>query len=360
MFRGFFGNKVMDKALEKKLNSSIKSIFLSTNTKDYGDWDFRAYDSLNSLIDENKCIITSKVENFIASPIFVSDIPTASIFGYTNKSKIFLLIVKFLSYIFGSKRSGLKETKLNFSEIEKHGALPLLIKYPMPKTGNPLPIKMKSCSFTNRYLRHIYFLYIFKSKLGSFFKKKKFLTLDIGSSYGCFQSLLKKEFSFSKHILVDIPGQLILAEYYLNTEFPNARIAGLSVTSKMKEIHENFIDEYDFILIAAPEYDKLKIDKIDLVTNFISFSEMERKWFDEYISSNPFKKADFFYTANRYDSYPTYSSDITISDFPLQNYKKIYSRTLPILKYYFRSRFLFFTKKFRYSSEILHFIGQRK
>ena len=347
----------MNQQLILTLNKSIKNILSNKIKTDYGDWESRALEELVKIVDNKQNIIESKIKNFIGSNIYISDSPSASIRGFSSNSKWFLLLMRLLQIVTGAKRGEVKEAKITFNTL-KDNALELLKKHPMPKTGNPFKVYYKNTSFTNRYLRHIYFLSTFKENLSSKFSDD-ILTMDIGASYGTFQCLLKKEIPKSRHILVDIPGQLILAQYYLQTEFLNAKIASIVDVGAEDKINEQFIKKYDFVLLPANEYNKLAINNIDLLTNFVSFVEMPKEWFDIYKNSQAFISAKYFYTVNRYDSYPTYTSNTTILDFPIDKYQKILFRTLPILQYYYSGKALFFSQKQHYPSYLFEFIGKK-
>jgi len=345
--------------LFKRLNQSLEVITSGSKKNNFGDWEDRSINELKKFVDLDKnVVIKDKIINFIANIIFVSDSTSNNIRGYYSNSWWFFLFHKLFSLISAARRGGVKAAKIDFNVLRKNNKLDLLNKYPMPVTGNPCMISYKGYKFTNRYIRHIYFFSIFKEHLEQHLPKN-LLVLDIGPGYGTFQSLIKKEFPKSKHILVDIPGQLLLAEYYLQIEFPYAKVATIADVNAQDKINQDFIECYDFILIPADQYTKLYTDKIDLVTNFVSFIEMPKYWFDLYTNSTPFKTAEFFYTVNRYDSYPTYSSGITIMDFPFENYEKLFFRSLPILKYYFSSMLFFIAIKKRYPSELFQFIGRR-
>jgi len=353
----------MDKKLIKELNQSIelirKSEIKERKENDYGDWEVRAFSELEKLIDSGGRIIESKLESFIWKGIYVTDQPSTTIKGVTYNNIFFKALLKILSFVSGAKRSGVNETRCTFNEIKKQNMLPLLKKYPMSNIGQPNKIQHANYTFTNRYLRHIYFYSLFNRHLKGLLKDDPIM-LDIGSSYGLFQMFLKKEIPHSHNILVDLPGQLILAHYYLSKEFPDAKIASIVNVNDAIVIDEKFVKEYDFILIPTTMYEKLNINTIDVVSNFVSLSEMTQQWFDLYFTSIAFKTAKYFYTVNRYDSYPTYSNGITIFNFPLHNYRKIIFNTLPIIKYYYLSKRLFFTKKTRYPSEFFQFIGENK
>ena len=61
---------------------------------------------------------------------------------------------------------------------------------------------------------------------------------------------------------------------------------------------------------------------------------MTRKWFEYYVNSPPFQSAEFFFTANRFESYPTYDADLTILDYPIwDKTKALHFGISPIFSY---------------------------
>ncbi len=262
-------------------------------------------------------------------------------------------------HISGNGRGGLRYVKDYFQVVEEMGYLDLLKKYPNPDVGNPLSVVRDGMRFTVRYLRHIYFLGTFKKYLQDKVSDE-FTLLDLGCSYSIFSSLIKQEFSKSRHILVDLPGQLVLAHYYLGKVFPNARIAGFKEVSRAKVIDAEFIKKYDFILVPPSMYQKIAGRTVDVYCNFLSLTEMPRHWFDYYLQSDLFKTAKFFYSVNRYDGHPTYQDGLTVLDYPLDDFEKIFMRTWPLNKCFYKPFMIFGYKPVNFPSQLFQFIGKRK
>ena len=352
----------INKEIIREIEESIKSLFEQEKNDErinFGDWESRFLKETNKLIDNNLKIKSNNLVNFRGKQIFVADRPKAYIKSFYNSSPIYYNIKRILDKIVGSERGSIQEAIDSFCAVKEAGFVDLLKKYPSPNVGHPLNFKYKGYVFTNRYIRHIYLLGLLKKYLSNELNGDSTF-LDIGSSYGIFSSLVKQEISTSRHILVDMSGQLILAHYYLSQLFPGKKIAGFKEVYEAKEIDRDFIKRFDFILIPTSMFDKLVGNTIDVVTNFISLSEMSREWFDAYINSDVFKTAKFLYTVNRYDAYPTYQNDITILDYPLREYETIYMRTCPFLKYYYKGKNMFWYKPVRYPSEFFQFIGKNK
>jgi putative sugar O-methyltransferase len=225
-----------------------------------------------------------------------------------------------------------------------------LLKYPCNPVGNPHVYEYQDFRFTFRWFKHIYLLglmdRILRPKL-----EPSFVTLDVGSSYGIFSSLVKQEWPGSHHVLVDFPEQLLLAYYFLNATFPNAKIAGSAEVLKKRTISRAFIEDHDFTLIPISQYPKIEVGGVDLITNFASFGETDRKWFDYYLNAKLFASASYFFVANRVQSYPHYDTDITIQDYPVWDRSKtLHFGVSPAFGGYsqYRRKNLFFNERVAY------------
>ncbi|MCR4336295.1 MAG: putative sugar O-methyltransferase [Candidatus Omnitrophica bacterium] len=325
---------------------------------DYGDWHSRFLEHTDRLLDRDGKIKEENLQNFRGLQIFVTDRPSARLRKFYHPSRQWYNLKKIMNLFLGTQRGGIREALDAFDVLEKEGRLSFLKKYPNPDIGNPLQICHKGYTFTNRYIRHIYLFDLFQEKLKSCLQDN-FITMDIGSSYGIFSTLIKQEYPQTHHVLVDLPGQLILAHYYLAKLFPHARIAGAKEIIQEKKIDRAFIEQYDFVLLPTTMFHLVQENSVDLITNFASLSEMTRQWFEIYVNSGVFQTAEFLYIVNRYDSYPTYANNITILDYPFHDYEAIYMRTCPFLLYYYVAQWLVGYRQVTYPSQFFQFIGKR-
>jgi putative sugar O-methyltransferase len=350
----------MDHKLIEKIELSVQALTDYERGKErqgFGDWEERFHEETDKVLDGNCQVRVDNLLRFRGSQLFVSDQPKDYLKLYRNSDK-FDTVKRGIYKMFGQGRGGISETLDSFQVLEEMGFVPLLKKYPSPALGRPWNLKHMNCVFTNRHLRHIYFLGLFNRYLKKELEAEPVM-LDIGSSYGVFSGLVKQEIPRSHHVLVDMPGQLVLAHYYLAKLLPKARIADFTAVCQEERLEKSFLKEFDFVLIPTTAYEKLVPHTVDVVTNFLSFSEMSRSWFDTYIQSGVFKTAPLFFTVNRYDSYPTYHNNITILDYPLNNYGTIYMRTCPLFQYFYEEVWLFFNRRTRYSSDVFQFVGRR-
>jgi len=299
-------------------------------------------------INNDLTIRADILRNFRKYTIFIPDDPSF------NPST---LNIKNLLY--GGRRGIRKLLKECLLILKSEGYEKLLKKYPCHPAGNPNIFKYNGYEYTYRWTKHIHSLGLYKENLEGKLKDG-FTTLDIGSSYGIFSYLMKKEFRDSHHLLLDFPEQLILAYYFLGTCFPDTRIAGYNELSNMSKIDRDFIEQYDFILLPWFFYKRLTPTSIDLITNFASLGEMKREWFDYYLKSEPFLSAKYFFTANRFQSAPTYDTDLTILDYPIHDFNKLHFAVSPIFSHTYVRKNLFFYEKLVFSSQYFEFIGERK
>jgi len=290
-------------------------------------------------INEDRSLNLDALKNFRRSQIFVPDNPTREV----NRPSL-------RNFIGGERRGHTKLLRECLVILKDHGCEDLLRKYPCHPAGNPFVFSHQGYSYTFRWAKHIYSLslmnQVLADKLG-----EEFVALDIGSSYGIFSSLVKREFPTSHHILVDFPEQLILAYYFLGTCFPEARIAGVRELQGQEELTRDFFLQFDFCLVPWPIYQRIAGGSLDLVTNFASLGEMSRKYFDYYLKAPPFQKARYFFTANRIQSFPDYDTDLTILDYPIwEPGKRLHFEISPVFShvYKYQRRYLFFNERVAY------------
>ncbi len=298
-------------------------------------------------INDDMTVREDILRNFRKHSLFIPDTPSF------NPS-----FIDIRNLLYGGRRGTKKLLKECLAVIKEQGHDALLKKYPCNPCGNPNIFKYAGYEYTYRWVKHIHSLGLFKkyleNRLGD-----GFTALDIGSSYGIFSSLLKKEFKGSKQLLLDFPEQLVLAYYFLGTSFPDARIAGYKELSAIDKIDRSFIEQYDFILLPWFFYEKLAPESIDLITNFASLGEMKREWFDYYLKSEPFLSTKYFFTANRFQSAPTYDTDLTILDYPLHNFSTLHFAISPIFSHIYVRKNLVLYEKLVFSSQYFEFIGER-
>lgn len=226
---------------------------------------------------------------------------------------------------------------------------------PLDEIGNPGYCLIDGNKISERHLRHCHFFSLLKKKVPV--KKIDYIT-DIGGGYGSFARMIHKRYKKIKIMIVDLPEQLLLAKYYLSSNFPKSKVSNLKDSYQANKIDKKFMDKYDIVLVPNTEFKKIKIDyKKNMVVNLNSFGEIDRNSFFEYFKSEIVTKSKYFFSVNRLDSFPSYDNNITFFDYKLERYKKIYSAISPVWDIYYIKAFYLFTQKKFYSSRMLEFIG---
>ena len=201
----------------------------------------------------------------------------------------------------------------------------------------------KNISTNNRWNRYIY--------LASQIKNHKLLNnksknwLDIGSFYGGLQIILKKYYKNQNFYLLDFNHQLCRSYVLLNKLYPNANhVLPNQITTKRNNTNT-------FYYVPVQNLDKIKNTKFDLVTNFFSFGEMSKPFFDHYFKNKIINDAKIIYLVNRVVSSPwfepTYKNDLNIFDYENKNFKTDFFDIFPIHHYKNVKRNLFGRNSFR-------------
>ena len=344
----------MEFLLEKKLIEKIEQdIALQVRKSDelipdgLGNyWGATFLKETRNLIGENLKINLQLLKDFRKSFVLLVDIP---------ESRQYLNVLNFLD---GHRRGQGRLLKRQIEVLEENGFAALLKKYSCSMVGNPYVYKHKGYSVTWRWLKNVYYCGLFKKYLGEKIKSN-FVIMDIGCGYGIFSYLLKNEFPRSCQILVDLPQQLVLSHYFLGAHFPEARIASFTEVSGEKKLDREFLSKYDFILLPWQMYPKVVQGSVDALTNFVSFAEMGRKYFDFYINQELFSSSKYFFTINRFVSAPTYDNGLSVLDYHLADFQKLHFGIFPLAIERYRRKGLFFYTYFPYVSQTFEFIGER-
>jgi hypothetical protein len=338
---------IIVKAIERDLLMQMEQDKISPGELD-GKWNRLVAKEPSKFLNSNMTINVDALRNFRKLAIFISDAPGFDSNGLNPRN-----------VLSGGRRGTIKLLKECLGTLKANGCEQLLKEYPCNNVGNPYIFKYDNHAFTYRWTKHIRFLSVMKGIL----EKKlepDFTTLDIGSSYGIFSYLVKNNFPSSHCVLLDFPEQLALAHYYLGMSFPNARIASYAEIIKRGCLDRSILREYDFVLIPWFLYKKISAGSLDVITNFASLGEMKREWFDYYLKSEPFLSTKYFFAVNRFQSAPTYDTDLTILDYPLNDFNAMHFTISPIFSHTYIGKNVFDYEKVAFSSQYFEFIGDRK
>jgi putative sugar O-methyltransferase len=344
-------NRIQEETIIERIEEDLRLQKNDTdNTKPEGldrKWDFLISNEPQRFINQDLTIKKDILRNFRRYTIFIPDEPTYNPVLLNPKN------------IISGRRRGIRKLLRECSEVIKQNSYEYLLeKYPCNSVGNPYFIKYNGYKFTYRWAKHIYSLGLFNRVLRERINSD-FIHLDIGSSYGIFSYLLRNEYPKCTTILLDFPEQLILAYYFLGMSLPSAKIAGYKEIKDKEELTRDFLKRYDVVLLPWFFYQRLIKNSIDLITNFASFGEMKRQWFEYYTKNEPFLSTKYFFTENRFQSAPTYDTDLTILDYPLKDFKVLHFGICPVFSHTYRSKYLIFSERLYFSSQYFEFLGER-
>ncbi len=341
-------SKAHEDAVIERLLNELEFLKQQRFNKDKNDlWSGRMGASLKKFLKDDQTINIENISNFRRVQVFLSESPTfQSLFP--------------VSWLSGRRRGQRRSGKERLETLKKEGDAEYLKKYPINSVGNPYYFEIDGYRFNERWTRHVRYLHLAVTYLGDLFGSGQARVLDIGGGYGVFNGLLKQEFKQVRSGVVEFPEQLLLAHYYLAINFPGVKINTLQEICEVQIIDDDFVQRYDFLLIPIHCYSKIKGGVFSLITNFTSLGEMSREWFNFYLNAPAFQKADYFFTLNRFESRPTYNTDLNILDYKLQEFHKLHFRISPLFGRYYDRKFMFFTEQKYFTSQCFEFIGKRK
>lgn len=203
----------------------------------------------------------------------------------------------------------------------------------------------KNVSTNNRWNRYIY--------ISSQIKNFKFLDnkdsnwLDIGSYYGGLQLILKKYFKSQNFYLLDFHHQLCRSYVLLKNAYPNAN----HILPNQLNKNKNKKYKNSFFYVPVQKLNIIKNKQFDLITNFFSFGEMTRPFFNYYYQNKVIDNAKVLYLVNRFISSPnfepTYNNDLNIFDYEKKNFITKYFDIFPIHHYKNLKRKIFNRSSYR-------------
>ena len=314
---------------------TCRSLGLASNalTDIIGSWERKVETEPKRFLSADGAINWEALRNFRKLQIFISDSPSWD----CTKRKV----PRFDWH--GGRRGSVKLLQDHLAVLQERGYAELLRKHPCPPVGNPYLIDYQGYRYCFRWFKHAYFLGLLNQVLGAKLETN-FVAMDIGSSFGIFSYFVKREYPGSHHMLVDFPEQLLLARYFLGNCFPGARIAGIKEVSEQGTVDREFVESHDFVLVPCSFYSRIAGGCIDLVTNFTSFGEMSRKWFDEYVNAPPFQTAKYFFMSITVSPSYQFLNSATILDYPVWDPdKRLYFGISPVYStaYQRRKRILY-------------------
>ena len=184
--------------------------------------------------------------------------------------------------------------------------LQYLIKNKMSDVGDPQVFQMNIkqneettiVSMNLHDLGEIYYKYEIENSFKNLPQQNN-LICEIGGGYGGMATKIKKNYKNLKYIIFDLPEVNAVQTYYLNKEFPDAKIYGYKdFLNNKKIINENF----DFLILPGWTIKELRDNSVDMFINMRSIQEMNLKTIDFYFKElqRTIKIDGIFTCINRY------------------------------------------------------------
>ena len=226
--------------------------------------------------------------------------------------------------------------------------------------GNPHFLKKDGVIFNKRWIYNIHYIHLIKTYISEIFNTDDKIVCDLGGGYGILLYMLKKLDFHGTSILIEFPGQLLTAKFFLKKNFPNLKINSLQEVYDYKDnFNRAFLKKFDIFLCPVDLFIKIDQIKLDLIINCFSLGEMSEQNFQKYINSNLFKNSDYFLSINRIFSKNEYATNIDILDYNYDRFQKLHFEINKfdidyVLQY---KRYFGFTKKI--NSQFVEFIGKK-
>ena len=192
----------------------------------------------------------------------------------------------------------------------------LAVKLEDLKSQKTINIKINQADLGN-----IYYFYQISKALGSI-KNNSPVVAEIGSGYGGLISKLKKKYPNSKCVLFDLPELNCVQTYYLNQEFPKAKI--YYYKDYLKYNDDIFMKDFDFLILPGEIFNKLPNEFLDIVINVRSMMEMKVETIQFYFDAihRSLKEKGLFACFNRYIKNSS-GEKIILKNYPFDEYWSI-------------------------------------
>lgn len=321
----------------------LKSIIDRRGNRSKDLWHSRAEEKISKALGGSQESILNALLNFRRNQLFISELPTID----PNS-----VLARYTAH----GRAHLRWCDERIDLLERSKMTDLLLKYPISKTGNPYYYRSGQFEYNERWTRHIRYLGLTIKHLGAELESGG-VVVDVGGAYGIYLGLLRQEFPKCQYIIIDLAEQLLTTYYYLKVEYPDIRVNTLASAYGAENIDMDFIGKFDVVLLPSDCIAGLSDIPVKLLTNFLSFGEMNPDSYESYSALR--RSAEYFFTVNRARSRPTYDNDTDISSYDLFDYEMRHFELSPLYSHYYSGRGGLFVKKKYFTSPVFEFIGSK-
>lgn len=198
-------------------------------------------------------------------------------------------------------------------QLAKHLDPQLLEQLEESPVGNPVTIAIRGKNLTLSILHYVYFTWRISWSLGHN-RHSPLIFLEIGGGIGALARILKNIFPEAKFMLFDLPEANAISTYYLQQNFPDAKLYLLE--DMRRGVPLNW-QRHDFAILPGWCMSEVAPLSIDYVINTRSMMEMTLEAIAFYFTEiqRVLKPGGLFYCVNRYNK-KIGDKEIILADYP--------------------------------------------
>ena len=279
---------IEDAFYDKIANSFILAYQHDNEQKDISiEWDRISNEFRELFFDENNKIIKKNLKNFRGNPEIYTKIFNNQYPYIVKEDGYHKSYLSAIDLVLEYHRFAQKIDKEVLASVSESGAGNYkAINYRGKKISEQL---LQNLVVANDIIKHV-----------PFSTERRNVVLDIGVGFGGSTRIMSYYTPNTTQILLDLPETLFLTAYYLKYNFPNKKIALLEDIYPHLDNLEDFIKEYDFIIIPPFVLDYIKEKSVDLVINASSLAFMSEEYLNYYLKETKrvLKDGGYFYSLN--------------------------------------------------------------
>jgi putative sugar O-methyltransferase len=214
---------------------------------------------------------------------------------------------------------------LYWNNIKKRDSLHLLKTIEEPELGRGETYEIQGKKMSHDLLQSLDEFYAIYPYLK---KKDDLLICELGAGYGRLAYVFLKAIPHITYIVVDLPGSLIISQYYLSTLFSKKDVLTYEASKKLKKLDRKTLSKYKVVCLAPWQLPLIEDKSLDIFINIYSFQEMTMMQIRNYFSLINTKCQGLFYSKQYFISdNPKDSVHIELKSYPVnKKWKIMYER----------------------------------
>lgn len=167
-----------------------------------------------------------------------------------------------------------------WSEIKKKDSLNLLQTLDEPRLGGAKTYTIQGKKITHDLLQSIDEFYAIFPYFPN--NDNHSTILELGAGYGRLAYVFSKAMKNNTYIVVDMPGSLIISQYYLSRVFSKEKILTFQESMKIKKFTKKTLSKYQIVFLTPWQLPDMSEKTVDIFINIYSFQEMTTKQISNY------------------------------------------------------------------------------